>query len=338
MVLQPRQRRVPAVGLLLLLCEGTLAAAAPVARVAADAPCTADGECTDDEGTIWDLSMLGRVQRVGGTYNAGSGPRPDTFTYVFRLYANLAVLPDICESSGVLSASAMRYDPIQRFPGGPPPSCTVIGPDMAASPVYTLRRVPMGLTFSYQLDNGDSLEISLRCREGAGVGLPADAFWRTPGQYSILWNNGISCPGVTPPCTPGGECIDDTGQTWELGGPGGGLGQIQRISGPVLGQTYSFRLYSNLNVVPDVCSAAGITASSAMRHEGQGGTDPGGDCVQLGPDMDLEPSYTVRRVPTGLLFQYELDGVATIRVNLICREVRTHLPMLRRPSITAALF
>jgi hypothetical protein len=35
-------------------------------------------------------------------------------------------------------------------------------------------------------------------------------------------------------------------------------------------------------------------------------------------------SYVVRRVPTGLLFQYDFDGVGgggtTIRVNLICRE------------------
>ena len=48
------------------------------------APGTASGECTDNEGTVWDLSMLGRVHRVAGTYNAGSGPRFDTFTYVAR--------------------------------------------------------------------------------------------------------------------------------------------------------------------------------------------------------------------------------------------------------------
>ena len=106
----------------LLLCAGASAvAAAPLpspgsspaaAQVPAVAPCTATGECTDNEGTVWDLSMLGRVHRVGGTYNAGSGPRPDTFTYVFRLYANLAVIPEICTTSGVDTASAMRYDTV----------------------------------------------------------------------------------------------------------------------------------------------------------------------------------------------------------------------------------
>ena len=55
---------------------------------------------------------------------------------------------------------------------------------------------------------------------------------------------------------------------WPLGGPG--LGQIQRIAGPVLGATYGFRLYSNLNVIPEACAASGITAASAMRYEGAG--------------------------------------------------------------------
>jgi hypothetical protein len=154
----------------LLVCISALAAATPVPAAPAAVPCTDAGECTDNEGTVWDLSMLGRVHRVGGTYNAGSGPRPDTFTYVFRLYANLAVVPATCTNAGIESASAMRYDPVQRFPGGPPPSCTQMGPDMTADPMYTVRRVPMGLTFDYQLAGGESLEVNLRCSEGAGVG------------------------------------------------------------------------------------------------------------------------------------------------------------------------
>ena len=64
--------------LLLLLRIGAMVAAVPVPAI--DVPCTTAGECTDNEGTVWDLSMLGRVQRVAGTYNAGSGPRSDTFT------------------------------------------------------------------------------------------------------------------------------------------------------------------------------------------------------------------------------------------------------------------
>jgi hypothetical protein len=154
----------------LLVCISALAAATPVPAAPAAVPCTDAGECTDNEGTVWDLSMLGRVHRVGGTYNAGSGPRPDTFTYVFRLYANLAVVPATCTNAGIESASAMRYDPVQRFPGGPPPSCTQMGPDMTADPMYTVRRVPMGLTFDYQLAGGESLEVNLRCSEGSGVG------------------------------------------------------------------------------------------------------------------------------------------------------------------------
>ena len=55
---------------------------------------------------------------------------------------------------------------------------------------------------------------------------------------------------------------------WPLGGPG--LGQIQRIAGPVVGATYGFRLYSNLNVIPEACAASGITTASAMRYQGAG--------------------------------------------------------------------
>ena len=226
----------------ILLCvgvaSGTLAAAAPVLPAhAAVAPCTAAGECTDNEGTVWDLSMLGRIHRVGGTYNAGSGPRPDTFTYAFRLYANLGVVPEICTSSGVETASAMRYQAF-TVPGGDPPSCEQIGPDMVeGDPIYTVRRVPMGLTFSYQLAGVDSVEINLRCHPEAGVGQPSDAFLDdqqqpgTPRVYVINWFNGITCPGVVSPCTPGGVCVDDAGTAWDLAR----IGQIQRVAGPIPG-------------------------------------------------------------------------------------------------------
>lgn len=306
--------------LLLLRVHHAMVVAVPVP--AADVPCTAGGECTDDEGTVWDLSMLGRVHRVAGTYNAGSGPRFDTFTYAFRLYANLGVVPDICTSSGVDTASAMRYDPVQRFPGGPPPSCTQIGPDMSSTPLYTITRVPMGLTFQYELSSGgdDTLTINLRCSEGAGVGLPDDAIWRqeAPGQFTINWRNGITCPGVSSPCTATGACTDDEGTVWQLGGPG--LGQIQRIAGPISGQTYAFRLFANLNVVPEACIAAGITEASAMRYDGSG-TDPESECIQIGPNINFDPTFEVRRLPDGLLFQYQFDS-SIIRLNLLCREVR----------------
>ena len=315
----------------LLLCAGaTAVAAAPLAAAApAVAPCTAAGECTDNEGTVWDLSMLGRVHRSGGTYNAGSGPRPDTFTYVYRLYANLADVnvPDICTDSGVTTASAMRFDPVQEFPGGPPPSCAQIAPDMVETPTYTIRRVPMGLTFDYQFAGGDTLEINLRCLPGGGVGLPADAFWCSdefvgctdPNKYTINWLNGITCPGVTPPCTADGRCTDDAGTVWNLAGTlGPGLGQIQRIAGPIAGQTYAFRLYSNLNTVPNACSSVGITTASALRYNGAG-VDPQASCDQIGPDMTFDPTYILRRVPDGLFFQYTF-GSDIIRVNLICRE------------------
>merc|ERR1740117_1149411 len=211
---------------------------------------------------------------------AGSGPRPDTFTYAFRLYANLGVVPDICTS--VLppgGAAAIRYDTVQRFPGGPPPSCAQIGLNMAMSPpfLYTLRRVPMGLTFNYQTPDGSAtLEINLRCLEGAGVGQAADALWdqTRPGEYTINWLNGITCPGVNPPCTTAGACTDDEGTVWELAR----LQQIQRIDGPTAGQTYAFRLFSNLNILPDACTAAGVTAASAMRYSGDGTS---GQCAQI---------------------------------------------------------
>ena len=300
-----------------LLCAGAIAVAgAPVPAV----PCTDAGECTDNEGTVWDLSMLGRVHRVGGTYMAGSGPRPDTFTYAFRLYANLGVVPDICTSSGVETASAMRYDTVQRFPGGPPPSCEQIGPDMtaAANPSYTVRRVPMGLTFSYQFAGEIAVEIRLRCLEGAGVGQASDALWNgfnRPDVYTINWLNGITCPGVNPPCTAAGACTDDEGTVWQLAR----LQQIQRIAGPIAGMTYAFRLFLNLNVVPETCSAAGLTTASFMRYTRGGGT--GGECAQIGPDMAFDPAYVVRKVPDGLSFVYQF-GDSTVNLNLICREVR----------------
>lgn len=219
----------------------------------------------------------------------------------------------------------MRYDPVQRFPGGPPPSCTQIGPDMSNAPLYTVTRVPMGLTFRYELNAGgdDSLTINLRCSEGAGVGLPDDASWAQefPTQYTVNWRNGITCPGVKPPCTATGACTDDEGTVWQLGGPG--LGQIQRIAGPVSGQTYAFRLFANLNVVPDACVATGVTEASAMRYDGSG-TDPEGECAQIGPNLDFDPTYEVRRLPNGLLFQYQF-GASIIRLNLFCREVRADL-------------
>lgn len=311
-----------ALQLLLLRVVDAMVAPAVPAMPAADVPCTADGECTDNEGTVWDLSMLGRVHRVAGTYNAGSGPRFDTFTYAFRLYANLGVVPDICTSVAVDTASAMRYDPVQRFPGGPPPSCTQIGPDMSSAPLYTVTRVPMGLTFQYELSSGgdDTLTVNLRCSEGAGVGLPDDAIWgqEAPGQFTINWRNGITCPGVSSPCTATGACTDDEGTVWQLGGPG--LGQIQRIAGPISGQTYAFRLFANLNVVPEACITAGITEASAMRYDGSG-TDPESECTQIGPNIDFDPSFEVRRLPDGLLFQYQF-GASIIRLNLLCREVR----------------
>jgi hypothetical protein len=303
-------------GAALLLCAGVVAVRAVPAGQPVT-PCTPAGECTDDEGTVWDLgSPFGRIQRVGGTYNAGSGPRPDTFTYAFRLYANLGVVPDICTESGIDAASAMRYQAF-TVPGGDPPSCGQIGPDMTADPAYTVRRVPMGVTFNYQLTGGDTLEINLRCQVGAGVGQPLDAFWSTPGQYTINWPNGITCPGIEPKCTIGGACTDDEGTVWQLAR----LGQIQRIDGPNTAPnifTYAFRLYNNLNVIPDVCSSVGITSASAMRYD-TSGENP--DCTQIGPDMTLDPTYVIRKVPTGLLFSYQFGGGNTLEVNLICREV-----------------
>ena len=309
--------RTPIAGAALLLCAGAmvqLVTAAPVpTAVPRQEPCTAAGECTDNTGQVWDLGSLGRVHRVAGTYDAGSGPRPDTFTYVFRLYANLAdfLLPDICTSSGVETASAVRYDPVQHFPGGPPPSCAQIGPDMSEQPTYTVRRVPMGLTFNYQFAGSETLEINLRCLEGAGVGLPTDALWdqQNPGQYTINWLNGITCPGINPPCTTDGACTDDEGEVWQLAS----LRQIQRVAGPIAGKTYAFRLYANLNLVPDPCREAGVTTASAMRYDS-------GECAQIGPDMAFDPTYRVQRAPDGLFFQYQLDDTA-IRVHLVCREV-----------------
>ena len=66
---------------------------------------------------------------------------------------------------------------------------------------------------------------------------------------------------------------------------------------PQAGDTYAFRLYANLNMVPAACAAAGVTAASAVRYANDNGGGGGGGCVQLGPDMEVDPAYVVRRAP-----------------------------------------
>ena len=287
------------------LCAGG-AAGAPFPSAAV--PCTTNGLCTDNEGTVWDIGTmagggLGRVHRVAGAYQG------DDSTYTFSLYNNLNIIPDVCTDAGITTASAMRYEVATDF-------CEPIGPDMTADPSYTVTRTAMGITFDYQLGGSDTLRVNLRCVPGGGVGQPDTATGFGTGRTTINWRNGFTCPGVQPLCTDAGMCTDNEGTVWNIGNlPGGGLNRIQRVAGPEEGYVYSFRLYTNLNVLPDVCSFAGLTTASGLRYNR--GTS---DCTQIMPNMENDPSYAIRRVPTGLLFVYQLDDETTMEINLICRE------------------
>ena len=60
-----------------------------------------------------------------------------------------------------------------------------------------------------------------------------------------------------------------------------------------------------------------------MRYDISG---PEPECTQIGPDMTFDPTFSVRQVPTGLVFTYQLGGINTLEVNLICLEVHASLP------------
>ena len=108
-------------------------------------------------------------------------------TYAVRLYNNLNIIPGVCRSEGITTASAMRY-----VEGGPNQECTQL--DMAFDPTYSVRKVPTGLVFSYQLGGVNTLELNLICLPGAGAGLPGDAVGTQP--LSVNWLNGLTCPEV----------------------------------------------------------------------------------------------------------------------------------------------
>ena len=68
-----------------------------------------------------------------------------------------------------------------------------------------------------------------------------------------------------------------------------------------------------------------------MRYDISG---PEPECTQIGPDMTFDPTFSVRQVPTGLVFTYQLGGINTLEVNLICLEVHASLPAIHDISLS----
>ena len=166
------------------------------------APCTATGMCTDDEGTVWDLSgPIGRMQRVPHV--------SDPLNYGFRLYGNVVPVPEVCQDENIVDVSAIRYTiNIQ------PRTCEQLGPSMFDSPTYSLRKVHGGdpaLVFVYTNSrNANVLEVTLLCKQGAGLGAPQPAQGVAP-NFSILWETEASCDSLPPPPPPAPrQCFSKT--------------------------------------------------------------------------------------------------------------------------------
>ena len=113
---------------------------------------------------------------------------------------------------------------------------------------------------------------------------------------------------------------DPEGELWVLQD----LGGVQTATGgPGTLQTYEFDLCQNVNPVPTPCSAGNVLGTVALRYDVN---VPSGNCEQLGPDINLNPTQVlVTRLPNtdhgvALLYSFfPLIGLQkTITFNLEC--------------------
>jgi hypothetical protein len=105
-----------------------------------------------------------------------------------------------------------------------------------------------------------------------------------------------------PPCVPGTPCCfaDADGDPWDLTFAQGT--QTTRGSSPTGDWSYEFSICSNVAPNPEICEAAGVFGSAAVRFEGL-------VCEQLGPDIDLAPTaVAVSKTLSGVLMLWVAPG------------------------------